>query len=377
MALMEAVLYFFRNSAVLAGLRMTLIIAGIILITISIILLTARLSQPISPWIIFLSDRDGERQLYRMRSDGSRIKQLTFDLQVDYLPTWSPKGERMIYVASRNNPPRIYLAQQDRRTDRSVIDGGGYQLQPAWSPDGEWIAFSSNLNGGYEIYRVRLDGTERYQMTDRANNDWNPAWSPDGQWVVFESDNDGHRDIYLIPSDNTIAQTVSFADEQGGASRTIIQTEVDETTSGNAPPAKAAPAIRLTDTPGDDGQMAWSPDSQWIAFISERDGNPELYRMRPDGSEVTRLTFNAVIDTNPTWSPDGGWIAFESDQDGNREIYRIRPDGSEQTRLTYHEGLDYHAQWTPVVDLPWRGIFPLLLGLILLGLNGGWLRRLI
>jgi TolB protein len=371
---MEAVQYFFRNNAVFLGLRLSLILSGAILILISGILLVARQSAPTSPWLIFLSDRDGEREIYRMNADGSHLKRLTFGSQIDYLPYWSPNGEQMIYVASRNDPPRIYLAQQNWKSGRDVIEGEDYQLQPSWSPDSQWITYASNLSGRYEIYRVRLDGSERYQMTDRTNNDWNPVWSPDGKWIAFESDNEGHRDIYLIPSDNTIAVAITFAEEEGGIARTL--TERDTTNTGNRPPVKAVPAIRLTDMLGNDGQMIWSPDSQWLVFVSERDGNPELYRMRSDGSEVTRLTFNAVVDANPVWSPDGQWIAYESEQDGNRELYRMRPDSSDQTRLTHHEGLDHHAYWTPIVNLPWRGTLPLISGVILLGVNGGWLRRL-
>lgn len=54
----------------------------------------------------------------------------------------------------------------------------------------------------------------------------------------------------------------------------------------------------------------WSPDSRWIAFNSERDGNSEIYLMRPDGSAQSRLTQNDRVDERPAWSPDSRKLAF-------------------------------------------------------------------
>src|SRR5947209_315716 len=74
-----------------------------------------------------------------------------------------------------------------------------------------------------------------------------------------------------------------------------------------------------------------------IAFVSDRDGNNEIYTMNVDGTGVARLTFDTVVshnDLSPAWSPDGTKIAFASDRDGNYEIYTMNADGSGPTRLT-------------------------------------------
>jgi dipeptidyl aminopeptidase/acylaminoacyl peptidase len=66
-----------------------------------------------------------------------------------------------------------------------------------------------------------------------------------------------------------------------------------------------------------------------IAFISDRDGNNEIYVMNPDGSDQTRLTNNNYDDGAPAWSPDGTKIASNTNRDGNHEIYTMNADGSD------------------------------------------------
>ena len=81
---------------------------------------------------------------------------------------------------------------------------------------------------------------------------------------------------------------------------------------------------------------AWSPDGRQIAFVSDRDGNWEIYVMNADGSSQTNLTNDLPDDTGPVWSPDGRQIAFVFCRDGSYEIYVMNADGSGQTRLTMY-----------------------------------------
>ena len=69
--------------------------------------------------------------------------------------------------------------------------------------------------------------------------------------------------------------------------------------------------------------------------------------MNADGSAQTRLTNNDANDRSPVWSPEGQFIAFTSNRDGNDEIYVMKADGSSQTRLTKNTAHDGEPTWSP------------------------------
>ena len=135
-----------------------------------------------------------------------------------------------------------------------------------------------------------------------------------------------------------------------------------------------ADPVRLTDNEADDGYVSWSPDGDRLAFMSDRDGNSEIYTMRLDGSDPRRLTHHEAVDSEPSFSPPSpqqpaarsaalvsvaellaeasdaarrAAIVFHSERDGNREIYVMGADGSAQTRLTYHPATDGSPVWSP------------------------------
>jgi dipeptidyl aminopeptidase/acylaminoacyl peptidase len=113
--------------------------------------------------------------------------------------------------------------------------------------------------------------------------------------------------------------------------------------------AFAVGEVRLTENAADDGAPVFSPDHQFIAFETNRDGNFEIYVMDSAyGRTLYRVTNHAADDRAPSWSPDGKSLVFHSNRDGNYEIYATSfPYGKDLYRLTNHAGEDKYPSWSP------------------------------
>jgi Tol biopolymer transport system component len=88
-------------------------------------------------------------------------------------------------------------------------------------------------------------------------------------------------------------------------------------------------------------------DTGKIVFVSDRDGNNEIYTMNVDGSDQKRLTFNGSQDIEPCWSPDGLKIAWTSNRTGDWDIWTMNADGSDQADLTSNaDRQDKNPMWS-------------------------------
>jgi Tol biopolymer transport system component len=98
-----------------------------------------------------------------------------------------------------------------------------------------------------------------------------------------------------------------------------------------APTPEATPALAPTPTP--------VPASQNIALA-----NPHLIRLKSDGSTVELLPESVL---HPAWSPDGNWIAYSSAREGTLDLYRIPASGGAVQRLTDLPARETHPAWLP------------------------------
>jgi len=211
--------------------------------------------------------------------------------------TWSPDGDSIALIDGF----RLVVMDVATKTKRT-IGPNAPSFQPAWSPHGRWIAYDTNygdLIGSNAIALIRPDGTEFEDITQHGPSQWNQArWSPDAEWLVHRRyDGAGEADLFVM--DTTGAQ-----------------------------------GRRLTNDNTDDSDPAWSPDGQWIVWVSDSSNHEEagLWLMRPDGSD-RRLLLAGGFD--PSWAPDGSRIAFSysASPDSAATIWSIESDGSNLTRL--------------------------------------------
>ncbi len=81
-----------------------------------------------------------------------------------------------------------------------------------------------------------------------------------------------------------------------------------------------------------------------IAFVSDANGNSDIYLAKSDGSNITNLTHRSADDFSPVWSPDGNWIAFASGFNGNYSLHIMRPDGSGEKKIA---DVWWNFSWSP------------------------------
>src|SRR6186713_1017744 len=97
-----------------------------------------------------------------------------------------------------------------------------------------------------------------------------------------------------------------------------------------------------------DYDPAWSPDGGWIAFTSERNGSADLYRMKPDGTGVERLTDSPAYDDQAAFSGDGQQIVFVTTRaNGTADLWTLDVRTHRATALTSGAGGDYRPSWSP------------------------------
>ena len=109
------------------------------------------------------------------------------------------------------------------------------------------------------------------------------------------------------------------------------------------------PGTGLPVSNGPDLAPTWSKDGLWVAFSSTRDGQSEIYRMRPDGMQVERLTDDPSEDAEPAFSPDGRRLAFISDRsDGVPRLHVMDADGSDVRVVSNGPGTEHRSpEWSP------------------------------
>lgn len=149
-----------------------------------------------------------------------------------------------------------------------------------------------------ELFMMNSDGTDVEQLTDSDTYPWSVggSWSPDGRHIVFTSDRDGDSEIFLMAMDTISAGT------------------------GN-PGVREGAVKQLTDNDDHDDWAVFSGNE--IVFVSDRDGDYEIFVMTRYGSRVEQLTNNRWDDRAGVWSPDGNKIAFSSDRYGGHSIFMM------------------------------------------------------
>jgi TolB protein len=188
---------------------------------------------------------------------------------------------------------------------------------PNWSPDGKYLLI--NMRG--KLYRIPAEGPvppepEAVHLDPalRCNNDHN--LSPDGRLIAISASTATSRgsQVYVAAAD--------------GSNVRMLAAKVPSYFHG------------------------WSPDGKYLAFVGQRNGVYNLFRVPASGGEEERLTSKPPYDDGPDYSPDGKWIYFNSNRSGNWDVWRMPasgagPEDAKAERVTSDDWEDWFPHPSP------------------------------
>ena len=256
--------------------------------------------------------------------DGSNSRRLTENINIVHYPAWSPDGRSIAFVRGfhYSTSLRVMLEDGSEQQDLTLEDPRdplGYSLDvylaaPAWSPDGQQLAFvvpRARHRAHEFLYTVRADGSE---LSEISETDSPPSWSPDGSRLAFAKLDGEDVVLYTVKSD-------------GSDPRAITKITDRETFWG---PLRSDEILVPT--------LAWSPEGSQIMFSCEA----QICVVDLDGVLVGESPFEealwepagfeqAFVSHRPhsvaAWSADGSRIAVRASS-GNPVVYTMDPDGS-------------------------------------------------
>ncbi len=240
-------------------------------------------------------------------------------------PQISPDGEQVIFVVKRIDKEvnryqsHLYLAEIDNGQVRQFTYGEVNDIQPRWSPDGELIAFARTKEQDCQIWLIPAKGGEARQLTCLDEGDIGALlWSPEGDRILFE---------FRPAHEDWTREAVKQRQEAGLSHPPRLITRFHYRLEGQGfldlrqhlwiCDLHNGDINQLTDGDWDDRDPTWSPDGDWVAFISNRSEHPEsrpyledIWRIHLAEADLRKVPTPPGYKRGLAWSPDGQQVAY-------------------------------------------------------------------
>ncbi|HKP69180.1 MAG TPA: FG-GAP-like repeat-containing protein [Pyrinomonadaceae bacterium] len=265
----------------------------------------------------------GDDRVYVIRADGTGQRAITSQAIGTERPRWSRDGRQIVFTKGdvQYLSPSIWKMHANGSNQTFVLNevsaDGLIPSQPVFSPNGDRIAYvgCECFFDGDAILIANADGSNSIWVTGWHISTNGLDWSPVGERLVYsEVVNFGPTQFYRISSIDT------------NGTDGLVLTALGQ---------------------GSNFDPVWSPDGSKIAFVSDRDGNSEIYTMNSDGTHQGRITYSTADDRDPAWSPDGTRLAFSSNRNGPYNIYVVNDDGTNEFQVTQNAFNSRSPHWNP------------------------------
>jgi Tol biopolymer transport system component/tRNA A-37 threonylcarbamoyl transferase component Bud32 len=300
--------------------------------------------SPDGKMIAYVSDEQGQTDLFVSRVAGGGRIRLTNDQEKESVPRFSPDGEHILFARVGASAPEIWMVPTLGGESTQVVANA---FDPAWSPDGARIAFVSRPPGQADaLVTAAVNGSEpRVVMRSDGALPFfsSPAWSPDGTRLVVARSTGGIAgELWLVPLDGGAARRV-HQDNAGVFSSEPVFTPdgrglIHRSNRGGATNLwilflDGNRLERLTTGPGPDASPSVARDGS-IAFANERSRSTLILQDLASGQTREVLAHSSII-WGPAFSPDGNEIAFSrAETDGSWHIWIAAAQGGAARRLT-------------------------------------------
>ena len=273
---------------------------------------------------------------------------------------WSADGQRIAFMRpDAASGDAILVARADGGDERLLVPAapGIHAHEPAWSADGAFIYFNrgpmNNNQAPTEIWRVPSKGGEAERVVATQGIAQSPLPTPDGRALIYAGDQGGGAlNLWWRPLGGGSERRLT----RGAGDYLAPRTSRDgrrlvceaRTSSGSLR------ALDLRQPTGAGLELAgWSiadvspsiARTGALAFVSARNGTPDIWVSEADGSNPRPLTSDPESDSLPAISPDGSGVAFVSTRGGRRGLWLAPTSGGPPSRLVTVEVLD-RASWS-------------------------------
>lgn len=215
-------------------------------------------------------------------------------------PRLSSDSKRILYQSNSTGKWQLLIYDITNNIHKEVTKDKFNNNFADWSTDNEWITFVSDRDGNEEIYLMRTNGKDLKRITTDKGRDIHPHFSPDGKQILFSSTRgNGSLDIYKYTIKTNSIERITYTKEEELFARyspdmkKIVYSKMDDKTDDVfVLNVNTHVSENLTNTPEvQDGWPMYNKNGNWIYYSSTKNGSRCIFKMKPDGSEVTQVTY--------------------------------------------------------------------------------------